>query len=123
MNKKILKIIPGILALVIGIMMYVGKENEEDDEFFIEDEDYLPPGEAITPMSRGPARVETGGSADYATESSGPPGYGDGPPAGGDSKMDRAKRLFPFWDDATIQGYFDQGWSLQQLQDWVRENK
>jgi hypothetical protein len=112
-----------LVALVIGIMMYVGKENEEDDEFFIEDEDYLPPGEAITPMSRGPARVETGGSADYATESSGPPGYGDGPPAGGDSKMDRAKRLFPFWDDATIQGYFDQGWSLQQLQDWVRENK
>jgi len=112
-----------LIALVIGIMLYVGRESEEEGDFFVEDEDYLPPGEAVTPMSRGPPRAETGGSADYATQSSGPPGYGDGPAAGGDSKMDRAKRLFPFWDDATIQGYFDQGWSLQQLQDWVRENK
>ena len=112
-----------LVALVIGIMMYVGREEEEDGDFFVEDEDYLPPGEAMTPMSRGPPRAETGDGADYATQSSGPPGYGGGPAAGGDSKMDRAKRLFPFWDDATIQGYFDQGWSLQQLQDWVRENK
>ncbi len=111
-----------LIALVVGIMMYMGRSGKEEDDFFIEDEDYLPPGEAVQPMTRGPPRADRGGGGDYAGRSGGPPGYGGGPP-GGESRMDRAKRLFPFWDEATIQGYFDQGWSIQQLQDWVRENK
>ena len=38
------------------------------------------------------------------------------------SEMQRALQLFPQWDQATIQGYFDMGWSIEQLQDWVRDN-
>ena len=86
--------------------MFMGRENEEDDDFFVEDGDFLPQGSAVQPMTR----------------SAGPPGRSSGPPGSGESKMDRAKRLFPQWDEETIQGYFDQGWSIQQLQDWVREN-
>ncbi|HJM87080.1 MAG TPA: hypothetical protein QF433_02550, partial [Candidatus Thalassarchaeaceae archaeon] len=113
-----------LIALVIGIMMFMGNR-DEDDEFFIEDEDYLPPGEAVRPMAG------SGDYGDYGSRSTetegysggGPPGRGGGPPGSSESKLDRAKRLFPQWDDATIQGYFDQGWSIQQLQDWVQENK
>jgi hypothetical protein len=104
-----------LIALVIGLMMFMGNREDDDDEFFIEDEDYLPPGEAVQPISRDDYGARGGG---------GPPGYSSGgPPGAGESKMDRAQRLFPQWDEETIQGYFDQGWSIQQLQDWVRDNK
>jgi hypothetical protein len=33
--------------------------------------------------------------------------------------MDIAKEKFPHWDEATIQGYFDQGWSVEQLEEWL----
>ena len=121
-----------LIALVIGLMMFMGNR-EDDDEFFIEDEDYLPPGEAVQPISRdgGLPRAQSEDYGDYgARGGGGPPGYSGGgppsaggPPGAGESKMDRAQRLFPQWDEETIQGYFDQGWSIQQLQDWVQENK
>jgi hypothetical protein len=122
-----------LIALVVGIMMFMGNR-EDDDDFFIEDEDYLPHGEAAQPMSRGgyPTRAQSEDYGDYGTRSAGTQGYGGGgppvssggvPPGAGESQMDRAKRLFPQWDEGTIQGYFDQGWSIQQLQDWVQENK
>ena len=38
------------------------------------------------------------------------------------SDIERAKSLFPQWDEQTIREYFEQGWSIQQLEDWVREN-
>ena len=37
--------------------------------------------------------------------------------------MEQALREFPQWDQTTIQGYFDMGWSVDQLRDWVRENQ
>jgi hypothetical protein len=117
---------------VIGLMMFMGNR-EDDDEFFIEDEDYRPPGEAVQPISRGGGlpRAQSEDYGDYGARGGGdPPGYSgggppsaSGPPGAGESKMDRAQRLFPQWDEETIQGYFDQGWSIQQLQDWVQENK
>jgi len=39
-----------------------------------------------------------------------------------DPEMQRALDLFPQWTEADIQGYFDQGWSVEQLQDWVNSN-
>ena len=112
-----------LIALVVGAMMFMGN-NESEDDFFVEDEDYLPQGESVQPMSRsgGPPRAKSGDTGSYGTSSGGPPGYGGGPPGAGESKIERAKRLFPQWDEETIQGYFDQGWSIQQLQDWVKEN-
>jgi len=37
-----------------------------------------------------------------------------------DPEMARAIATFPQWDQAEIQGYFDQGWSIEALQDWVK---
>ena len=43
-----------------------------------------------------------------------------GPPAADvDPLMAAAMAEFPQWDQATIQGYFDQGWDLSGLRDWV----
>jgi hypothetical protein len=117
-----------VVAVAVAALMLLGKgrEEEDEDQFFIEDEDFLPAGEAVEPLPRTHVqpRAAAADAGDYATAGSTPPGYGGGgPPGGGESQMDRAKRLFPHWDEATIQGYFDQGWTIAQLQDWVQGNK
>ena len=40
-------------------------------------------------------------------------------PADVDPEMARAMQTFPQWTQAEIQGYFDQGWTVESLQDWV----
>ena len=47
-----------------------------------------------------------------------------GPPAAApadnvDPLMAAAMAEFPQWDQATIQGYFDQGWDVNSLQEWI----
>jgi len=37
--------------------------------------------------------------------------------------MAAAMAEFPQWDQATIQGYFDQGWDIESLKDWVNNNQ
>ena len=39
------------------------------------------------------------------------------------SPMDIAREKFPHWDDATIQGYFDGGWNVEQLEEWVIQDQ
>ena len=34
-------------------------------------------------------------------------------------EMARAMETFPQWTQQEIQGYFDQGWTVESLQDWV----
>ena len=41
------------------------------------------------------------------------------PAANVDPIMAQAMQEFPQWDQATIQGYFDQGWDIASLRDWV----
>ena len=53
---------------------------------------------------------------------SGPPSAGP-PPASVDPLMAAALAEFPQWDQATIQGYFDQGWDIASLRDWVNNNQ
>ena len=40
-------------------------------------------------------------------------------PADVDPEMARAMQTFPQWTQEEIQGYFDQGWTVESLQDWV----
>ena len=54
----------------------------------------------------------------------GPPS--SGPPAAApsvDPAMAAALAEFPQWDQATIQGYSDQGWDIAALRDWVNDNQ
>jgi len=52
----------------------------------------------------------------------GPPSAGPPPPSI-DPVMAAAMAEFPQWDQATIQGYFDQGWDIDSLRDWVNNNQ
>jgi len=45
------------------------------------------------------------------------------PAADVDPVMAQAMQEFPQWDQATIQGYFDQGWDIESLRDWVNSNQ
>ena len=45
------------------------------------------------------------------------------PAADVDPLMAQAMQEFPQWDQATIQGYFDQGWDIDSLKDWVNNNQ
>ena len=36
-----------------------------------------------------------------------------------DPEMAEAMKQFPQWSQAEIQGYFDQGWDVNSLQDWL----
>lgn len=40
-------------------------------------------------------------------------------PANVDPEMARAMEAFPQWTQEEIQGYFDQGWNVESLHDWV----
>ena len=40
-------------------------------------------------------------------------------PSNVDPEMARAMKEFPQWTQEEIQGYFDQGWNVESLRDWV----
>jgi hypothetical protein len=51
-------------------------------------------------------------------------GYGESKvlaqiPSDVDPEMARAMQEFPQWTQEEIQGYFDQGWNIESLRDWV----
>ena len=101
-----------LIVAIVVVLLVLNKGAEEDEEEYIEDDDFLPPGQAVEPIrSRGPPPPRPG-------ERRGPPGAAVAP-AVAQSPMDIAKEKFPHWDEATIQGYFDQGWSVEQLEEWL----
>ena len=103
-----------LLIVAVVVVLIVLNRTEDAEEFeYIEEDDFLPAAEAVTPVqSRGPPATRPG-------ERRGPPGSSRGPPTAAKSPMEIAKEKFPFWDDATIQGYFDQGWNVEQLEEWL----
>lgn len=103
-----------LLIIAVVVVLLVLNRTVEDDELeYIEEDEFLPAAQPVTPMqSRGPPATRPG-------EQRGPPGASRGPPAVTKSPMDIAKEKFPFWDEATIQGYFDQGWNVEQLEEWL----
>ena len=103
-----------VLIIAVVVVLLVLNRTVEDDELeYIEEDDFLPAAQPVTPMqSRGPPATRPG-------DRRGPPGASRGPPAVTKSPMDIAKEKFPFWDEATIQNYFDQGWNVDQLEEWL----
>ena len=96
-----------LIGIVVAVVVLSGRGGDDDDDDYVEDDDFLPQGEAVEPLkSRGPP-------------SRGPPSRG--PPTPQLTEMELALQEFPFWDENTIQGYFDMGWSIDQLRDWLAE--
>lgn len=126
MDMALIVGIIGVIVVLIGaivtVVVVLNKGAAKDEDEFIDEDDFLPEGQAVAPMERrGPPATRPG-------ESRGPPGASRGPPAAAaaapvaKTPMQQALEEFDFWDEATIQGYFDQGWNLDQLRDWVRDN-
>ncbi len=119
-NTMMMVGLAGVVALlivaIVVVILVLNRTVEDDELEYIEEDDFLPTGQAVEPMqSRGPPATRAG-------DRRGPPGASRAPPAAAvvaQSPMDIAKEKFPFWDEATIQGYFDQGWNVQQLEDWL----
>mgnify|MGYP004382751097 CR=1 FL=1 len=114
-SMLLIGIIGVVLVLVVAVvvvLLVLNKTVEDDELEYIEEEDFLPAAQPVTPArSRGPP----------GARGRGPPGSSRGPPGASVTKspMEIAKEKFPFWDEATIQGYFDQGWNVDQLEEWL----
>ena len=94
-------IVVAVLATLVVVLLRrssaddYGEYEDEDDKAYVE----LPGQQERKPL-RGP-----------------PPAAA--PQASVSPEMARAMEQFPQWTQDEIQGYFDQGWNVETLQDWV----
>lgn len=107
----------GILIIVVIVLVLRGRSEGEYDEYEYEDEKTYPtvPYEAQEGYGGGAEGAYGGGGYDHTGGGYGTYGEGVSP------EMQQALAEFPQWDQQTIQGYFDMGWSVDQLRDWVRQ--
>jgi hypothetical protein len=92
----IVGIIAAVLAVLVVVLFKRGQDNDNSSDLF-GDGEYEEEGKVY---------------AELPTDSSHPSDL--------DPEMARAIATFPQWNQAEIQGYFDQGWSIEALQDWVK---
>jgi hypothetical protein len=92
----IVGIIAAVLAVLVVVLFKRGQDNDNSSDLF-GDGEYEEEGKVY---------------AELPTHSSHPSDV--------DPEMARAIATFPQWNQAEIQGYFDQGWSIEALQDWVK---
>ena len=92
----IVGIIAAVLAVLVVVLFKRGQDNDNSSDLF-GDGEYEEEGKVY---------------AELPTHSSHPSDV--------DPEMARAMATFPQWNQAEIQGYFDQGWSIEALQDWVK---
>ena len=85
-----------ILVLVLVGFVVVRRSNNDVDEYLYEDE------------AEEKAYATFPGQQENAA-----------PPANVSPQMAEAMQKFPQWSQAEIQGYFDQGWDVASLQDWL----
>ena len=102
-SMALLLAIVGIIAIVLLVLVVVlikrGQDGSSSSSGIYEDE----------------YEGEEGGKV-YAEL----PTHNQTPAANLDPMMAKALETFPQWSQAEIQGYFDQGWSIEALQDWVQ---
>ena len=95
----IVVILIGIIAILAVVVVVISRRNRDDDlddEFDYEYED-------DKSYASIPQQTQT-----YAA-----------PAAAVSPEMAEAMEKFSFWTQEEIQGYFDQGWSVQQLEEWL----
>jgi len=109
-----------LIAAVIVVMVVLNRGGEEEEDEYYEDEDFLPEPEQAAPLkSRAAPPIAAQAAAAPAALAPAAPALAATPAV--DPRMAEALLLFTFWDEATIQGYFDMGWDIPQLQQWLSE--
>jgi len=94
----IVGIIAAVLLVLVVVLVKRGQDGKSSSSGGIYDDEY-----------------EDGDGKVYAEL----PTHNESPAADVDPEMARALAEFPQWSQAEIQGYFDQGWSIEALKDWV----
>ena len=93
----------GTLILILLVVVVVLAKRDSEDGSYEYEYDYEEDEKTYAEL---PVAAKTG-----------PPAAA--PAADVDPLMAAAMAEFPQWDQATIQGYFDQGWDINSLRDWV----
>lgn len=94
-------IVVAVLATLVVVLL---RRSSADDYGEYEDEDDKAYAELPGQQERKPLRGPPPAAAPQASVS---------------PEMARAMEQFPQWTQDEIQGYFDQGWNVETLQDWV----
>ena len=104
-----------ILLVVIVVLIRRSKGGEEFYEDYDDGKSYanIPTENYAAPQD---TYAAPSGGSEYASD------YGTGGYGTVDPKMAEALATFPQWDQGTIQGYFDMGWDIETLKDWVEGN-
>ena len=94
-----------IIVILIGLILVMGivglvvmrRGNNNTDDYLYEDEEDTKAYASLPGQYEQPAA----------------------PPADVSPEMAEAMKKFPQWSQEEIQGYFDQGWDINSLQDWL----
>ena len=94
-----------IIVILIGLILVMGivglvvmrRSNNNTDDYLYEDEEDTKAYASLPGQYEQPAA----------------------PPADVSPEMAEAMQKFPQWSQEEIQGYFDQGWDINSLQDWL----
>ncbi len=108
----------GLVLILLIVIVVLIKRSKGEDEFY---EDYgdgksyanIPTDTYSAPQD---TYAAPSGGSEYASD------YGTGGYGTVDPMMAEALAAFPQWDQGTIQGYFDMGWDIATLRDWVEGN-
>ena len=88
------------IVVILGIVVVVLVRREDDSDMYQDDDDFdAAPKKAYVEL---PGESAPGPAADVTPQ------------------MADAMTKFPQWTQEEIQGYFDQGWNVDALQDWVK---
>ena len=98
MLMLIIVILIGLILVMAIVGLVVMRRGSNDTEDYLYEEETETKAYASLP----------GQYADTAT-----------PPADVTPQMAEAMQKFPQWSQEEIQGYFDQGWDISSLQDWL----
>lgn len=95
----IVAIIAAVLLVVVIVLVKRGQDGESSSALYDDDDEYedVADGKVYAELPTHTTSVDAS------------------------PEMVRALETFPQWSQAEIQGYFDQGWSIEALQDWVNE--
>ena len=108
----------GLVLILLVVIVVLMKRSKGEDEFYDDHGDGksyadIPADSYAAPQD---SYAAPSGGSEYASD------YGTGGYGTVDPKMAEAMAIFPQWDQGTIQGYFDMGWDIETLKDWVEGN-
>ena len=93
----IVVILIGVIAILGIVVVVISRRDNISSDYFDDDDEYEDDDKAYAEL----------------------PGQSSAPAAYISPEMVEAMQRFPQWSQEDIQGYFDQGWDVNSLQEWI----